>query len=146
MGESFRGGRAMKAALFVLALAWPAIPQAFAETIPAEEAPFYYGQTATVVGRASIQKMPSGEVYLDLEGRGDGAPVSAYVSRWNAGRFPDIATLDGKLVAVTGEIDSFRYRPEIFLTSAGQIAVVEPPRPSKAPPQPLWIRIMPRGQ
>jgi hypothetical protein len=140
----------MKAAVFVLALAWPAAAPAFAETIPAEAAPFYYGRTATVVGRASIQRMASGEIYLDLSergtGRGDSAPVSAYVSRWNAGRFPDIAAFDGKIVAITGEIDSFRYRPEIFLTSASQIAVVEPPRPPKAPPQPLWIRIMPRGK
>jgi hypothetical protein len=134
----------MKAAVFVLALALPVVTQAFAETIPAEEAPAYYGQTATVVGRVSIQRMPSGEIYLDLQGRGDDAPVSAYVSRWNAGRFSDIATLDGKMVAVTGEISDFRYRPEIFLTSASQIAVVEPPPPPRAPPQPLWIHIMPR--
>jgi hypothetical protein len=139
----------MKHAVLVLALALPAAP-AFAETIPAEEAPFYFGETATVVGRASIQKMASGEIYLDLsrsgEGRGDGAPVSAYVSRWNAGRFADIAGLDGKMVAVTGEIGAFRYRPEIFLTSADQIAVVHPPAPPKAVPQPLWIHIMPRGK
>jgi len=134
----------MKAAVFVLVFALPAVPQAFAETIPAEEAPFHYGQTATVVGRASIQRMPSGEVYLDLEGRGDGAPVSAYVSRWNAGRFPDPATLDGKILAVTGEIGDFRYRPEIFLTSASQIAVIVPREKPKPRPQPLWIRIMPR--
>jgi hypothetical protein len=133
----------MKAAIFVLALALPAATPALAETIPAEAAPFHYGQIATVVGRASIQRMPSGEVYLDLEGRGDGAPVSAYVSRWNAERFPDIANLDGKLVAITGEIDIFRYRPEIFLTNASQIAVIVPREKPKPPPQPLWIRIMP---
>jgi hypothetical protein len=136
----------MKAAVLVLVSALPVA--AFAETIPAEEAGAYYGQTATVVGRASIQRMASGEIYLDLsesgQGRGDGAPVSAYVSRWNAGRFPHIADLDGKMVAVTGEISDFRYRPEIFLTSASQIAVVVPPQPPPAAPQPLWIHIMPR--
>ena len=137
----------MKTALFVLALSLPFAPQALAETIPAAEAPYYVGETATVVGRASIQRMASGEIYLDLQGRGDGAPVSAYVSRWNAGRFADIAGLDGKMVAVTGEIGAFRYRPEIYLTSADQIAVVKPPPPPQAPPpQPLWIHIMPRGK
>ena len=137
----------MKTALFVLVLNLPFAPQALAETIPAQEAPYYVGETATVVGRASIQRMASGEIYLDLQGRGDGAPISAYVSRWNAGRFADIAGLDGKMVAVTGEIGAFRYRPEIYLTSADQIAVVKPPpRPQAPPPQPLWIHIMPRGK
>lgn len=140
----------MKVALFVLALSLPAATQALAETIPAEDAPYYIGETATVVGRASIQRTPSGEIYLDLsqsgQGRGDGAPVSAYVSRWNAGRFAGIAALDGKVVAVTGEIGAFRYRPEIFLANASQIAVVEPPAPPPPAPQPLWIRIMPRGK
>src|SRR5690242_11587887 len=107
----------MKTALFVLALMLPTAGQALAETIPAEAAPYLVGQTATVVGRANIQRMASGEIYLDLSesgrGRGDGAPISAYVSRWNAPRFANIAKLDGKVVAVTGEIGSFRYRPEI---------------------------------
>lgn len=137
----------MKAAIFVLAFALPAATQARAETIPAEAAPAYYGHIATVVGRVSIQTMPSGEIYLDLsesgQGRGDGAPVSAYVSRWNAWRFPNIGALDGKEIAITGEIGDFRYRPEIFLTSASQIAVVEASQPPKVSPQPLWIRIMP---
>jgi hypothetical protein len=139
----------MRATLFVLALVLPA--PAFAEAIPAKDAPYLVGQTATVIGRVSIQKMPSGEIYLDLsesgEGWSDGAPLSAYVSRWNAWRFADMDSLDGKMVAVTGEIGAFRYRPEIFLTSASQIAVVEPPAPPPPPPpQPLWIHIMPRGK
>ena len=135
----------MRATLFVLALVLPA--PAFAEAIPAKDAPYLVGQTATVVGRASIQKMPSGEIYLDLsesgEGRSDGAPLSAYVSRWNAWRFADMDSLDGKMVAVTGEIGAFRYRPEIFLTSASQIAVIVPRQEPKPAPQPLWIHIPP---
>lgn len=135
----------MKAALFVLALALPTA--ALAETVPAEYAADYYGQTATVVGRARIQRMPAGEIYLDLsesgQGRSDGAPISAYVSRWNADGFADIDHLDGKLVAITGEIGSFRYRPEIFLTSASQIAVIVPRQEPKPAPQPLWIHIPP---
>jgi hypothetical protein len=137
----------MKTALFILALNLPLAPQALAEEIPAEDAPYYFGETVTVVGKASIQTMASGEVYLDLDGRSDGAPISAYVSRERAWRFADMDKLDGKLVAITGEIGSFRYRPEIFLTSADQIALVEPPAPPPpAPPQPLWIHIPPRGK
>lgn len=67
----------MKAALFALALILPAT-SAFAERvpfIPAGDAPYYVGADATVYGLASIQKMRSGEVYLDLDGRSDGAPL-----------------------------------------------------------------------
>ena len=121
-------------------LALSASGQALAQAIPAQDAPAYFGRSVTVVGQAHVQTMASGEIYLDLEGTGDGAPISAYVSRWNAGRFWDISRLDGKQVAVRGEIGSFRYRPEIFLTDPGQIAMVEPP--AKARPEPLWIRIL----
>ena len=131
----------MKKMLLAAVLLLPLSDAALAETIPAQEAANHWGETATVVGRASVHKMGSGEIYLDLEGRGDDAPVSAYVSRWNAGPFWDAANLDGKLVAIRGEISFFRGRPEIFLTDPGQIAVVKPPQPRVAAPQPLWIRI-----
>jgi hypothetical protein len=85
--------------------------------------------------------MASGEIYLDLEGRGDGAPVSAYVSRWNAGLFLDAANLDGKVIAISGDISGYRGRPEIFLTDPGQITVIKPPVARETPPQPLWIHI-----
>jgi hypothetical protein len=146
----------MKKTLLAALLLLPVLPlsgsgPAFAETIPAQDAPAYFGRSVseravTVVGQAHVQRMASGEIFLDLEGKGDGAPVSAYVSRWNAAPFWDIARLDGKLVAVRGEIGSFRYRPEIFLTDPGQIAVVEPRAKAEASPQPLWIHIPPRAK
>jgi hypothetical protein len=132
----------MKKTLLAALLFLPA--PAFAGTIPAEDAPDHHGQTVTVVGRASVQRMPSGEIYLDLDGKGDAAPISAYVSRGNAGPFWDIARLNGKWVAVSGEIGTFRSRPEIVLTRPSQIAVVvEPPAKREASIQPLRIHIPP---
>ena len=135
----------MKAAVLVSLVVLGFAPgQVSAMAIWAKDAPDHVGQTATVVGKASVQRMPSGEIYLDLQGRGDGAPVSAYVSRWNARRFPGIAGLDGQWVAVRGPIGAFRYRPEIFLTNPGQIAVVDArPEPrAKSEPRPLRIHIL----
>jgi len=133
----------MKKTLLAVLL-FPAAP-AWCETIPARDAPDYYGQSVTVVGRANIQRMSSGEIYLDLGGAGDGAPVTAYVSRWNAGQFFDIGRLDGKLVAVSGDIGSFRYRPEIFVTDPGQIAMAKAPVTQQVTPEttprPRWIHI-----
>ena len=132
--------------MLLAAVLFPAMTApAWCETIPAKDAPDYYGQSVTVVGRANIQRMSSGEIYLDLGGAGDGAPVTAYVSRWNAGQFFDLGRLDGKLVAVSGDIGSFRYRPEIFVTDPGQIAMAKAPVTQQATPEttprPRWIHI-----
>jgi hypothetical protein len=81
------------------------------------------GETATVQGRASMERTRAGEIYLDVGGTGEGAPVSAYISRWNAAKFPDVAKLDGGCVQITGRISTFRGRPEIFLTDPSQIAI-----------------------
>jgi hypothetical protein len=113
-----RTGLVVFPTLFLIVAAGPAC----AETIRARDAIDYIGETATVKGRVSIQRMGSGEIYLDLGGSGDKAPLSAYISRWNAARFPDVDDLNGKIVEITGKIGTFRYRPEIFLTDPGQIA------------------------
>ena len=111
----------MNPARFALLAALIASP-ASAEPIASKEAPWHIGETETVKGRASVTFMPSGEIYIDLDGRGDGAPISAYISRWNRARFPDISSLDGRTIEISGQIGSFRYRPEIFLQSPEQIA------------------------
>jgi DNA/RNA endonuclease YhcR with UshA esterase domain len=114
----------MRNAGFAVFLIVAAVP-ARAETIRAEDAIDHVGESATVAGRVSITRMASGEIYLDLDGSGDGAPLSAYVSRWNAARFPGIGNLNGRTIEITGTIGSFRYRPEIFLTNPSQIAATE---------------------
>ena len=91
---------------------------------------------------AWAQRMPSGEIYLDFDGSGDRSPLSAYVSRWNAARFRSIVDLDGKVVAITGEIGSFRYRPEIFLTDPSQIAAVARPMKKPAGDRPAGFSIV----
>lgn len=132
----------MKKMLFAILLLAPVGP-AFAQTIASQDAPDHYGQSVTVVGRASVQRMPSGEIYVDLDGKGDGAPISGYVSRWNAGPFSDITRLNGKTVAISGEIGTFRARPEIVITAPSQIAVVQPPAQTEASPRPAVIHVPP---
>jgi len=99
--------------------------------LKADQASAHIGETATVEGQVSIHKTPAGEIYLDIGGSGTGAPFSAYVSRWNRTQFQDVDRLDGKEVQVTGEISTFRGKPEILLTDPGQIAVK--PAPAQKP-------------
>jgi len=110
----------MKSVRIVLLLILAAAP-ACADPIKAQDAAAHVGETATVEGRLGVHKMPSGEIYLDVDGVSDGAPVSGYISRSNAGRFPDVEALDGKKVDMTGAIANFRGRPEVFLSDPSQI-------------------------
>jgi hypothetical protein len=96
--------------------------------LKADQAAAHIGETATVEGKVSVTRTPAGETYLDIEGHEPGAPFSAYVSRWNRGRFQDVDTLDGHTVRITGQISTFRGKPEIFLTDPSQV-VIEPEAP-----------------
>jgi hypothetical protein len=115
------GSIAMKSAGLALLLVFVAVP-AFGDPISAKDATAHVGETTTVEGRVGIYRMPSGEIYLDLDGRAQNAPVSGYISRWTATKFPDIGNLDGKTVDITGAITIFRKRPEIFVSDPSQIA------------------------
>jgi len=60
----------MKKTLLAALLLLPVLPlsgPAFAETILAQDAPAYFGRSVTVVGRTHVQRMASGEIYLDVQ-------------------------------------------------------------------------------
>jgi len=106
--------------LALLAAALGAAP-ALADSIASKDAGQHIGETTTISGRAAVTVMPSGEVYIDLDGQNDSAPFSGYVSRWNRGRFQDLLALDGKMVEISGQIATFRNQPQIFLQDPAQI-------------------------
>jgi hypothetical protein len=91
--------------------------------IPSKEAVRHIGQTVTVSGRATLAVMPSGEVYIDLDGQGENAPFAGYVSRWNRINFQNLWALNGRNVQITGRIATFRDQPQIFLRDASQVRV-----------------------
>ena len=97
--------------------AWPAL----ADPIPSAEASRHVGQVATISGQAFLTFMPSGEVYIDLDGQGENSALAGYVSRWNRINFQDLSALNGKKVELSGRIAIFRGQAEIFLRDAGQI-------------------------
>ena len=103
--------------LALLLAAWPAS----AEPLAGKDASRHVGETAQIRGRATLTFMPSGEVYIDLDGRGDNAPLTGYISRWNRSKFQNLSSLDGKLVELSGRIGTFRFQPEIFLQDPVQL-------------------------
>ena len=127
----------------VLLSALPAASPALADPIASRDAASHIGEIATVKGRVSVTVMPSGEVYLDLDGQGDNAPLSAYVSRWNRPRFGNLSGLAGRTVEISGRIGAFRARPEIFLQDPGQIIARELARHVTVGPGPLVLKTGP---
>ena len=113
-----------------------ALIMAQAGTLTADQAKAHIGQTATVEGRVHVNRTQDGETYIDVGGNGPNAPFSAYVSRWNKGKFTDVDKLDGKKVQITGEISTFRDKPEIFLTDPSQITEKAEPASAAPPAEP----------
>jgi hypothetical protein len=109
--------------LITLALLAASLSAASAAAIPGTEAVRHIGQTVTVSGRATLTVMPSGEVYIDLDGQGENAPFAGYVSRWNRNNFLNLRALDGKVIQIRGQIATFRDQPQIFLRDASQVRV-----------------------
>jgi hypothetical protein len=132
--------------LIGLALLVMAFSPASAADVDAADAARHIGQTVTVTGRAHLTRMLSGEVYIDLNGRGENAPITGYVSRWNRRNFHNLTALDDKLVEITGQIAVFREQPEIFLRDATQISLapVPTPPPNRAV-RPAWFRVETRS-
>ena len=94
-------------------------------TLSADQARAHVGETATVEGKVSIQRTRDGETYIHVDGNGPDAPMSAYVSRWNKGKFQDVDKLDGKNARITGQIStttssSMTWKASYQLTVEGE--------------------------
>ncbi len=110
----------------LIAAALLASTAAFAASIAPSGARAHIGQTVTVDGRISEVHFDrrSGTTFLDLDGR---YPANAFTGVIFAGArsaFPDAASLEGRIVDITGTIDLYRGKPEIILKSADQVRPV----------------------
>jgi hypothetical protein len=96
-----------------------------AETIQACDADKYVGKLVTVEGLVDdVHRAASGKVtFLDMCGdypnNGLGVPLFSD----DAPKFPDIDSLKGKVIDVTGVIKLYKGRPEIILNDPGQLKV-----------------------
>jgi DNA/RNA endonuclease YhcR with UshA esterase domain len=98
-----------------------AVP-ARAETIAPADVKAHVGQTVTVEGAvSSVHKAASGVTFVDLGGSYPDNAFSAVIFASDAGKFPNVDTLDGKTVAITGPVVLFNGRSEIILKSADQV-------------------------
>jgi DNA/RNA endonuclease YhcR with UshA esterase domain len=112
----------VRALLLAAGLALTASP-ALAETVAPNEAQQHVGQTVTVEGVVSaVHHAASGRaIFIDMGGRYPDNSFAAIIFKDDARKFPDIDSLDGKTVDVTGPIRLHNGKPEIILNDPGQI-------------------------
>ena len=111
----------MRTALITLALV--AATPAFAETIAPSDTPKYVGKSVTVEGLVSeVHHAASGKViFVDIGGRYPDSAFAGIIFSDDAPKFPDVDSLEGKTVDITGAIRSYQGRPEIILNDPAQI-------------------------
>jgi DNA/RNA endonuclease YhcR with UshA esterase domain len=114
----------MKALILAFGLAVTAIP-AVAETITPPEAKAHVGQIVTVEGVVSEvhHAAPGKVIFIDMGGRYPNNAFAAVIFAEDANKFPNVDSLEGKTVDVTGAIKLYRGRPEIILNDPAQIKV-----------------------
>lgn len=92
------------------------------QTITPADAKTHVGQTVTVEGAVgNIATGRSGTVFIDVGGHFPNNGFAAVIFAADRSKFPDLKTLDGKTVAITGAVSLYRGKPEIILKSADQI-------------------------
>ena len=78
------------------------------------------GQCVSVEGTASLRSDPQRPGFdLDLDGKESSA--FGYIEPQNKSQFPDLESMEGKRVAITGVVQFYLGRAEIRLTTAKQV-------------------------
>jgi hypothetical protein len=110
----------MFSAFFAICLSAPA----FAAPIPAADAVSHAGQPATVEGTVSeVFTSRRGDTFIDMGGTYPDEAFSGVIFADEARVVGDVSGLQNKIVRLTGTIRIYRGRPEIVVTSRGQIAM-----------------------
>lgn len=99
-----------------------AVHSAAAQTIAPDAASSHLGETATVKGAvADVHVTRSGVTFIDIGGRYPHNAFTAVIFSEDAGKFPDVNALSGRLVEITGLVRLYKGKPEIILRSASQL-------------------------
>ncbi|MFZ1924196.1 MAG: hypothetical protein WB868_20225 [Xanthobacteraceae bacterium] len=105
-----------------LAIVAAAPARAETQMITPADAKAYVGQTVTVEGAVgNVATGNSGTVFIDIGGRYPDNSFAAVIFAADRSKFPDVKTLGGKTVDITGAVSLYRGKPEIILKSADQM-------------------------
>lgn len=112
----------MKTFPIVLVLTLAVLP-ARAETISVANAGSHVGQIVTVEGTVSeVHTARSGKAtFIDMGGSFPNNTFAGVIFAKDMTKVGDVSGLDGKVVDITGMVQSYQGRPEIVISSRDQI-------------------------
>jgi hypothetical protein len=85
------------------------------------------GGVMTIEGIASISTPSTGTVtFVEVGDPGNSAIVQGVILDGDHGKFPDLASYNGKKVQITGSVQTFKGVLRIVLSSPDQLKLVEP--------------------
>ena len=112
--------------MVALLFALTGVPEAFAEapvkTIPPEEAPKYQGQLVTVKGVVSADTTSGrGNRFLNMGGTYPNQTFNGWIPTTNLGMFSVLPNVTGQTCSITGQVQSYKGKPEIVLNALSQV-------------------------
>ena len=112
----------MKVGVSILGLCLMVVP-AFAETIAPCDAAKYVGKSVTVEGPViEVHHAASGKAtFVDMGGHYPDNCFAGVLFSGDEPKFPDIDSLEGKVIDISGVIKLYQGHPEIILNDPGQI-------------------------
>jgi DNA/RNA endonuclease YhcR with UshA esterase domain len=113
----------MRALIFALVLTLAAASAHAQTVIAAADAPKHVGETVTVEGTVSAvhTESLSGVTFIDMGGRYPEQAFTGVIFKNDTSKFPDVESLTGKVVDITGPVHDYKGKPETILNDPAQI-------------------------
>lgn len=94
----------------------------------ASDAGKHIGENATVADRVDgVHQSKNGNIFLNMGGKYPNQAFTAYIPAASASEFLRPQQYEGMTIAVSGKIELYNRKPEILVSSPGQITVQAPP-------------------
>jgi DNA/RNA endonuclease YhcR with UshA esterase domain len=90
------------------------------------EAAKHYDESLTITGKVAQVTIRPRVIFLNLDQTFPDAPFTAVIFSGHTNAFGDLPKLKGRDVELTGTVTNYQGKPEIVLTNAAQLKVVEP--------------------
>jgi DNA/RNA endonuclease YhcR with UshA esterase domain len=115
----------MRALILALALTLAAAPALAQTVIPPEDCPKHVSEIVTVEGPVSeVHTDPrSGATFINMGGRFPNQACTGVIFKDDASKFPNVDSLTGKVVDITGRVKDYKGRCEIILNDTAQLKV-----------------------
>ena len=93
--------------------------------VRAKGADIFYNQTAMVTGKVAQVTFRSNVVFVNLEQPYPNSPFTGVIFKKDTNQFGDLVKLKGQSIGITGTVKEYEKKPEIVLTNASQLRVLE---------------------